>query len=231
MDNLVDIVRTIIDKLPRELKIINVVDSTLFVCETTGWLTIGKVISINALEYKINSIENNVSLTVEPFNHSTPVALDTTEVIQHEITYFHGKPSSVNNEYSLKDEYTRNKTPFSWVYENYEYTGEDTESAFAAEFNGIRIFFLDWTKVQEWNNDEHNKYVIKPMENLAKMVVAYIKEDYSFRRPENYRIKPHTRFGVDRTNKGDDKKIINEDLSGVELNISLQLYNLDFCKC
>jgi hypothetical protein len=230
MFNLADIIKSIIEAIPRELQITSVVDSTLFVCETTGWLTINKIITINGLKYKITSIENNVSFVVEPYNHTTPVSLNTTEVIQNKITCFDGKPSAVNNEYLLIDEYTRNKTPFSWLYEDQDINGASIDSAFTAEYNNTRIFLLDWTD-QAWNNSEHNNYVIKPMENLAKLIVSYVEGSYDFRKPEGYRIKKHVRFGVNKPNKGDNGKIIDEDLSGVELKINLQLYNLDFCKC
>ena len=230
MTNLVDIIKAIITAIGTELKISSVTDSTLFVCDTTGWVTINKVITIDGLNYKVIDLDYNVSITVEPFEHTTAVPLDTTVINQHEITCFHGEPASVNEEYELKDEYTSDKTPFVWLFESYDYGVGAVDSAFAAEFNP-KIFLLDWTQAQQWNNDQHNNYVVKPMENLAKMITDYVKKRYDFKTPSNTRIKTHTRFGTQLKHRGDNKKIIDEDLSGVELDIDLKLYNLDICKC
>ena len=230
MSNLVDIVRGLINSIGQCIPIDRVEDSTLFVCSSTGWLTIGSIIKIDDLEYEVTAVEQNVGITVEPYKHDTAVSSDTTEICQPKITFLHGKPSSVNDEYTLIDEYTKDKTPFLWLYESYDYGAGKRDSVLEAEYRA-RIFLLDYAKAEEWSNDQHNERVIKPMENLARLIIDYIRSDWSFKDPEVYKVKVHPRFGVDTPWRVDDKKIIDEDLSGVELTLDINMFNLDICNC
>ena len=58
-----------------------------------------------------------------------------------------------------------------------------------------------------------------------------IDASFSFRNTTVIRSKPRSRFGVVISNKGSNKTIINEDLSGLEVNADLDLFNTDICKC
>ena len=94
-----------------------------------------------------------------------------------------------------------------------------------------RLFFMDETNAVEWINDEHNELAIKPMENLKRAFRSVIDNDFTFKRLESFRTRTRPRFGVEIANKGSQDKIINEDLSGVEVNMTIELYDLSICKC
>ena len=83
----------------------------------------------------------------------------------------------------------------------------------------------------DWKNADHNNIAIKPMQNLAKMFIDVITNDYNYKRLTNTTITVRPRFGVDKANKGSNKNIISEDLSGVEFAPTLEVFNLDECNC
>jgi hypothetical protein len=81
----------------------------------------------------------------------------------------------------------------------------------------------------KWRNDQHNDLVIKPMENLSEAFVNVIQNDYTFKTLEAYIRRPRPRFGVEISDKGSDKTIIHENLSGIDLSLTLEMYNTKLC--
>jgi hypothetical protein len=88
---------------------------------------------------------------------------------------------------------------------------------------------MDWANTPKWRNDEHNDLVIKPMENLSQAFINVIENDYSFKRLGTYTRRPRPRFGVEVTDRGSDKTIIHENLSGIDLSVTLELFDLSTC--
>jgi len=226
MANLVDIVKDIISLINLNIPVTSTNGVRVNLCYTLH-ITLGKIVTDeNGLEYKVTNIENNSWIDVEPYGH-TDIFAGTT-VIAPTITFLHGSPSSVNSEYLKLDSRTLNKTPFIWLLESYEYDDLGKGSSLEASFNA-RMFFMDWCDAAEWINDEHNDLSIKPMTNLANAFLNVIDKSYSFKTVESSSVKVRSRFGVEVTNKGSERKIIDDDFSGVEVNVKLDLYDTEIC--
>jgi len=233
MGNLVDIVSTIIDKIDLDIKVDGIIDNsdgtfTISLCETK-YLTLYKIIKSDALlEYSITAIEFGVSITVAPEGHSTDFA--GAIVTMPKPQFIHGTPQTTNNEYLSLDNETAKKTPFIWLVETYSYDDPGGDSILEASYK-VRLFFLDWANEEAWTNSEHNKFAIKPMEALKTIFMEVIEDSFDFRKPKATNIRVHPRFGVEIKDKGNKRKIINEDLTGIEARINLDLYDLSFCEC
>ena len=226
MANLVDIVKDIISLINLNIPVTSTNGVRVNLCYTLH-ITLGKIVTDeNGLEYKVTNIENNSWIDVEPYGHADIFA--GTSVIAPTITFLHGSPSSVNSEYLKLDSRTLNKTPFIWLLESYEYDDLGKGSSLEASFNA-RMFFMDWCDAAEWINDEHNDLSIKPMTNLANAFLNVIDKSYSFKTVESSSVKVRSRFGVEVTNKGSERKIIDDDFSGVEVNVKLDLYDTEIC--
>jgi hypothetical protein len=229
MKNLVDIIRYIVNNIVLSI-VVNSTDGTrIFVCDTKD-ITLLKIVK-DALgnEYRVTAFMLNEWVDVVPIGAS-PLLFSGNVLIAPTPLYLHGSPSSVNNEYLLIDQKTTKKTPFIWLLESFEYTDLPKDSSVEAKYD-VRLFFLDWADEAKWTNDQHNDYVIKPIENLIRMFEQAIEEDYTFKRLGPVSKRPRSRFGVEITNKGSDKKIIQEDLSGVEVNLTLEVYDTSACLC
>ena len=226
MANLVDIVKDIISLINLNIPVTSTDGVRIDLCYTLH-ITLGKIVTDeNGLEYKVTDIENNSWIDVEPYGHLDAFA--GTTVIAPTITFLHGSPSSVNSEYLKLDSKTLNKTPFIWLLESYEYDDLGKGSSLEASFNA-RMFFMDWCDAAEWVNDEHNDLSIKPMTNLANAFLNVVDKSYSFKTVESSSVKVRSRFGVEVTNKGSERKIIDDDFSGVEVNVKLDLYDTEIC--
>ena len=226
MSNLVDIVQGIINKIDTEIPVLSTDGVRVNLCSTL-WISTDKRIEDGAGNvYKVTDFLGDSWIEVAPLDGVTVFA--GTVVVAPSITFLHGSPSSTNNEYLQISKRTREKTPFIWLLESYEYTDQGLESLIEANFD-VRLFFMDETNVKKWTNDNHNDRAIKPMENLVKSFKDVIDNDYSFKRMDRFRSRVRPRFGVEVTNQGSKDKIINEDLSGVEVNMTIELYDLSIC--
>ena len=228
MSNLVDIIEGIISQIDLNLTVKSTDGQVIELCDTLH-ITVGKIVKDElGNEYRVTEIVFNESITVVPIG-SAPLFSGST-VVAPEITFLHGSPISTNEEYNkVLDRDSLKKTPFIWLLESYEYENGSRDSSIVASYSA-RLFFLD-LYYREWLNDEHNELAIKPMENLVRAFKNVIETDYSFKTLESFRSRVRPRFGVEVANKGSRDKIINEDLSGVEVNMSIELFDLSICNC
>ena len=228
MANLVNILKDVISLIDLDIKVLRFSGVRLELCKTLH-LTIGKIITDSAgMKFKITDFKDNDWIEIEPFEHTN--SFEGLVVTCPPITFLHGSPSSVNSEYAQVDQQTLNKTPFIWLLEPYDENDGDIDSALDCSFSA-RLFFMDWAYNQGWQNDQHNTNVIVPMSNLRDAFKEVINNSYSFRSTTIVRSNPRSRFGVVISNKGSSKTIINEDLSGIEVNVDLDLFDTDICKC
>jgi len=230
--NLVDVIKGIIsvinDDLIIEVLEITPIDSEInkvSVCDLKHLAPCNIIEDENGLKFEIKAIEGK-EITLKPFGHTD--LFSATQLIAKEVIFIHGSPTSINNEYQINESRTSKKTPFVWLLGNYEGDTLASDSNIVASFR-TTLFFLDWANETKWSNDEHNDNVIKPMQRLVCEFIETIETDYSFKTLNQYTIKHKPRFGVIVKNNGSKDKIIDEDLSGVELNIQIELYDTSIC--
>lgn len=228
MANLVNIMKDLISLVDLEIDVLSIVGKRIYVCKTLH-ITITKIVKDEqGNEFIVTAFENNDWIEIEPYGHG--LSFTGSLVVAPSITFLHGSPSSTNNEYLNISNETLQKTPFIWLLEPYDEDEEDRDSVLDCSFSG-RLFFMDWADESTWLNDEHNTNVIVPMENLREALKQVVEGSYSFRSTSTLRSKPRSRFGVVVSDKGSSKKIINEDLSGVEVSFNFDLFDTDICKC
>ncbi len=228
MANLVNILKDTISLINLNVNVLEIVGNRIYVCKTLH-ITVTKIVKDElGNEFTVTAFSDNDWIEVEPLGHS--LSFTGSIVVAPSITFLHGSPSSTNQEYVDIAQETLSKTPFIWLLEPYDDEDGEKDSALDCSFTG-RLFFMDWADEPKWMNVEHNDNVIVPMENLRDALKDVIEGNYSFRSSTTLRSKPRSRFGVVVSNKGSEKKIINEDLSGIEVSFKLDLFDTDICKC
>lgn len=226
--NAVDVLGAVVSLIDKDLKVVSIEnDYKVFVC-TTKHVTITKVVQDSlGNKYKVVDFSFDEWILLEPQNHTE--VFTGNIVVSHNPLFMHGTPSSVNGEYvRIKTKRTLKKTPFIWLLETHPDDTLPPDSSIKIAFN-VRLFFMDWCNEKKWSNNDHNERAVKPMRNLVEMFLDVIREDYSFKTLQGYQTRDRARFGVEVTNQGNTRKIIDEDLSGVELNIRLELYDTSIC--
>jgi hypothetical protein len=227
--NIVDAIKYIISNLDYVIQVNSVTGfNVLNVCSTKS-VTVGKIITDENLnEFKVVSVVFNQSITVEGTTDPLSVFIGT-QILINKPMFLEGTAISTNNEYLQINQRTSKKTPFIWLLEGYSYDAGTLDSSLLFD-SDIKLFIMDFADPNVLN-EKQEENVIKPMENLAYMIKDYIDSDYVFPRLTTFKIKPRKRFGVEITNQGNKKLIINENLSGVEVNLNLKMYDTKECEC
>jgi hypothetical protein len=88
---------------------------------------------------------------------------------------------------------------------------------------------------QNWNTDDHYSNAIIPMRNLCFAFIEEVNNSFMFSDFTDYNLINHVKFGVFTDNKGHTNNFFNENLSGVEMRVTLPVYKniacSDACNC
>jgi hypothetical protein len=93
----------------------------------------------------------------------------------------------------------------------------------------LRLFFLDETNVTQYLNSAHRENVVEPMERLLNEFLNVVNSDREYKTVEDYEVITFSRFGVENE-QGMFKNVLDANLSGVELRVTLSKYK-EKCKC
>jgi len=217
--------------------IVNQIDVTLFgvydpiteqtnVCETK-WARIGKKVTDSTGQiYVIVDIEPNEWIKAEPIiQNNPPLEGEFTLSTPYWIT---GTRTATNREWTIADNNLLDKTPIVWLLETLKYKQFGRQSTYDFE-TYLRIFFLDETDPVNYYTADHRENVVYPMQNLANEFIKTISGIRKFKVVEDFELITFSRFGVEQQT-GMFQNILDANLSGVELRITLTMYK-ENCKC
>jgi hypothetical protein len=142
--------------------------------------------------------------------------------------FISGTHTSANREWSILNKDLYKKTPIIWLLETIrmEKFGRGSTYDYTSD---LRIFFLDETNPAQYKTKDHREQAVEPMTRLAELFIKTIEKDRQYVAIDNYEMITFSRFGVERQD-GIFQNILDANLSGVELRISLTKYK-DNCKC
>lgn len=217
--------------------IVNAIDNTVegnfdsvtqktFLCDTK-WMRVGKIVS-NSIgeEYRITGIEYDEWVTSIAVGTATQ-PLDGT--IYLTVPYWiTGTRIATNNEWTKGDKNLLNKTPIAWLLETLRQRnfGKGSPVEFDAD---VRLFFLDETDIKQYYTADHRSNVVYPMEKLADAFIQTASKTTGIKPIDEYEFITFSRFGVEK-NDGMFQNILDANLSGVELRVSITKYK-ENCKC
>jgi len=143
------------------------------------------------------------------------------------VFYLTGTRLAANNEWTRSGADLTAKLPLIWLLEtmNERFGGQESSIERSSD---LRIFILEETNVREFYTRDHREQVVRPMQELAIELVRVVTNTARFKRPENFQIRSFSRFGVEET-KGVVQNILDANLSGVELQLTLDIYKENNC--
>jgi len=229
MEDFTIILGEIIAKMDLTIIVNSQIGNKIFVCKTLYLNTQKTVTDSQGNKYKVSNWLNNNWIELTPIG-AAPNPFNDTLINCPPPTYLHGTPSSTNDEFSQIEVRMGAKTPLIWLYENYREKKYGKGSSLEREISP-RIFFLDQANSPKWTTEEHHRQAVQPMANLADLLAETIGKDRRFKSIENIEIVPRPRFGVFVDDRGNDRKILDSDLSGVEMQPTLEKYKVYGCEC
>ena len=217
----VDIIDDLLKEVNTTFKIDECIDNldgtyTLKTCDTL-YLQACKEVTIDGKKYRITKLDFNKSITVK--GKKKP---EVTEFDIYPISYFHGKAIDTNAEISMVDD-KDTITPlvyFTEIYTDRFYPNDELVERTV----DIRMFFLTTANYEDWKTDEHYDQVIKPMRNLTYNFINVLdKSKIIGKFASYYDLTNHAKFGIYLLRKGAEKRIFNDNYSGVEFKIRLPI--------
>ena len=187
----------------------------------TKWLRPCKTIDIGGFNFRIESMVANESITVVNVKNShIPI-----EGIYNAPTpvYLHGTVRMVNAQINAIGN-SVDFTPLIYFIETYTEDYDETPDSSLAYETDISIVFLDDSNFEDWAKaEEHYAGAINPTRALIDEFLKVIRASSKVGELEGFRLINHSNFGVFQTNQGHVRRLLEAELSGCELRISLPI--------
>jgi len=234
-ENSIDIFRKVVEAMTFPISIKSVSKSgkeyTLKVCNIYHSQP-GFEVTIGGKKYVIVDYSDETTLIVKEdssLEKNYPPTIAATSFDLYKPYFFHGTPIGTEEQLVKIDDASK-KTPMVWMLENYIDEPYDEFSAFEKDVNA-KWFFLTQCDPEQMQSPELNHNCIKPMERLAQEFLKKLNNLPARFYMDEYRPQfiTHSKFGVYITNKGVQKSMFNDKLSGVELDKPI-IVNKDY-KC
>lgn len=175
------------------------------------------LLTVDGFTYQILSVVNNQSITIEG------VLLMAESYTVPNPFYFHGTPIMTNAHINGARE--GDKLPMIYLFEILRERDKRENSSISRE-SDLRLFFLDSANFSEWETEDH--YTLRLL-GLNNLVDAFIEAARTFKcfylfETDFTRIN-HVNWGIWKDNAGHERKIFDDELTGVEVSFTLPLRN------
>lgn len=215
-----DVIQELIEGLNYTVKINSIVDNldgtfTLFACSTLH-VRNHSLITIGGTDYRVTEVINNVSIAFTA--PSTPTGSTFTA---KKPFYIHGSLLAANTELNKiidADE----KLPMVYLFESFSEERVFNKKSPIQRNVRTSLYVLDSADFNNWLTDDHYEKAVKPMDNLAELIVETIDKDGKYGFVDTYNITPMVRFGQ-ITENGNTKLLFDEFASGVLLEITIPI--------
>lgn len=195
---------------------------TLTVC-ATKWARVGLKITDESLtEFTITGVSSNqiVCTGVNPWNGHGQLQV---------YKFFIGTQMSTNKEWKEFDSDERKKVPFIWMVEP---TKEEVQprGSSVERISDLRLIFLDDNNVLSWQTTDTHEQRLYAIYQAVEYFVKAVKANRRFKRLEGFTVKNFTRLGKEME-EGFVANVIDANLTGVELRLSLPIYKASCRNC
>lgn len=196
--------------------------------DNTLYLRTLKKVIIDAVEYKVVDFNINSFITVEALSGDVPVVASSFEATTPLFVW--GNPQMVSEELVKR---IKNKTivwPYIWAVE-ISNTQRNLNPASAVKSTpSFNLFFLDSTNEVNWTIEDHYEQDIYPLNNYLDFFTGLLKSRRDLFDTDSitYNQINHVNFGDYIVDKGNEEKILNDNVTGIQLQIDIP-FTIDVC--
>ncbi len=229
MKDIINIVQDeIIDKMDLTITVDSFIGGVLTVCNVK-WARIGMIVTDGSLnDYTVTAVDYDLStITVSP-NGAYVFSGTTLTLIRH--YFFVGTPIATNKEWKSFNRDERKKVPFAWMLEPTSESFKSEQDTLERESSLIMIF-LDSNNIEQWITTQTHSERLQALYNMVEEFVNTIKRNALFYSEDlEFDTKNFTKFGRE-TSSGMDSNIIDANLTGIELRLTLSVNRIGVCIC
>jgi len=216
----------IIDQMNCVITVLSINGTVLTVCNVK-WARVGTVLTDSLSQtYTVTAVDYVLkTITITPNGAYTFVG----KVINLNKPYFFtGTPISTNKEWKSFSNDQRQKVPFAWLVEPNDEDFKDDTNTLERE-SDLLMVFLDSNDISQWQTMDTHDNRLRSLYNMVEEFVDTIKREPLFYSLEmSYKTKNFTKFGKE-TSSGMEANIIDGNLTGVELRLTLPINRADEC--
>jgi hypothetical protein len=228
----VDIIEDLVNGFNPYSTINNIVDNmdgtfTITVCNTLN-IREKSPFKINVTEF----IAISVDTKMKKITYTSGIAPNLTDKIYGSTPlYFHGTPMATGNEIT-RILNSSNKLPMIYLLEIITDEFDRNPESSIERTSTLALFFLDEANYVDWETDEHYSEAIVPMFNYANLFLDYLDSKDGIGVIDNATLTYHAKFGLNiRNNSGHIQNLFPDNLSGVQMRITLPILKNLSCSC
>lgn len=186
----------------------------------------GSYVTIDGNPYRVLEY----SLEDETIKVRGTEAISVTSFTLRTPFFCHGTP--MQQEAELVKIKVNVKTPMIYLMEPYDTSTDFDPFSSIDRTVDCTICFLTQAKTLEWQTDDFYYNSISPMQSLMEDFLEAVKKSNLFFNDRlNSSSTIHTKFGINIRDTGTKKAYFSENLSGVSLDLHLEIYRVEDCKC
>tara|TARA_R110002012_G_scaffold312888_5_gene524017 strand:- start:2153 stop:3547 length:1395 start_codon:yes stop_codon:yes gene_type:complete len=228
MFSVVDFIKNIVESLEFTEAISNLTsnptESQFDTCNTHH-ATTGNYIVIDGQEYKVKDFEINLWISVVGM-----IPITATHYTIPAPNFFNGTPMQVQNVLANIREW-RDKLPMVYLLEVIREQRFNSRTNKLDRISDLRLFLLMSSNFQDWDVAQHYDLAIQPMDNFLNDLISNLRLNNNVGEFDDYETINRANFGVWVSKKTKSKgkyednitKLIDENVSGVELKINLPI--------
>lgn len=218
----------IIDKMNCVINVDSFVGNVVTVC-SHKWERVNSTVTDELSNtYKVTAVDyGSNEVTLSPEGAYTFSGGSLTLNKPH---FFTGTPLATNKEWSNFNNDERQKVPFAWMVEPTTERFNSVTDSLERE-SDILIVFLDSNNIEQWVTTETHSNRLQALYNMVQEFVdTILRESLFYSDTLEYNTKNFTKFGKE-TSSGVENNIIDANLTGVELRLTLPINKQTLCKC
>lgn len=197
----------------------------------TLYLRTYKKVTIDGVEYEVVDFTINEYITVEATDGTDqPVTVEFFDIPVP--LFIFGSPKLVSGELVKRISNGDVVWPYIWLVEISNTQGTLDPAAAVTLTPSFNLFFLDSNDKYNWSIQEHYDNDVYVMSNYINFFIDILKSRRDIYDSDSitYTTTNHVNFGDYIVDQGNDTKILNDDVTGVQLQLDLPIL-IDSCDC
>ena len=189
-----------------------------------------KKVLIDGVEYVVDDFEINSYITVSATDGSdTPVTVDFFDIDAP--LFLFGNPKMVSGELIKRINNGNGSWPYIWLVEISNTSGTLDPAAAVTQTPSFNLFFLDSNDYENWSIQQHYDNDIYVMSNYINFVLSILKSRRDVYETDSitYTTTNHVNFGDYIVDEGMNERILNDNVTGVQLQVDLPII-IQTCK-
>lgn len=217
----VDVIGEFVDRIRAVEAITNITNPSgntwLIETSLTHTLRNGQYVVIDGTAYAVANVIQDVSFEI---TSTTPVV--SSQWKAEAPYYYHGTPIKINEAIVQQKPDTR-KFPMVCLFEIFDDHKKRDVEGNKIKSPECRLFFMDDAQTQS-SSEQHHVNKVQPMEDLEELFLdELVLHPFIGEIKTEFTSRPRADWGVFLQNVGNDKRIINWKLSGVELQLRIPI--------